>query len=70
MFREKVSSSHIAAIGYDARDQVLEIEFRDASVYQYICVPEDVYAEMMRTESHGEFLNQQIKDAGYLCKQV
>ena len=70
MHREKVSSSTVAAIGYDSQNQILEIEFRDASLYQYSGVPENVYHAMMSAPSHGEFLNAEIKRAGYPCRQV
>jgi hypothetical protein len=35
MQRTRVSSSSIVSIGYDASSQVLEVQFRSGSVYQY-----------------------------------
>jgi hypothetical protein len=59
--RQRVSSSDIAAIGYDEATQTLEIEFHASGLYRYFSVPRAVYEELLRTPTHGKFFHQQIK---------
>lgn len=61
MQRKPVSSSNIAAIGYDPATEVLEVEFLNNSVYQYFNVPSVVYEALMSAPSHGVYLNANIK---------
>ncbi len=55
MQRIAVESSDIVSIGYDPKERVLEIEFKENRVYQYYDVTSDVHERFMRTESYGEF---------------
>ncbi|HSW66631.1 MAG TPA: non-canonical purine NTP pyrophosphatase [Bacillota bacterium] len=55
MQRIAVESSDLVSIGYDPKERVLEIEFKEDRVYQYFDVAPDVYERFMRTESYGEF---------------
>ena len=61
MNRISVESSNIESIGYDSNSKILEIEFNDHSVYRYYEVPEDVYDELMASESKGSYLFRKIK---------
>ena len=61
MQRQPVSSSDIAAIGYDAATETLEIEFKATGVYRYFSVPKNVHEELVRTPSPGKFFLQHIK---------
>lgn len=61
MKRKSVTSSNIASIGYDVDSQTLEIEFLNGGVYQYFEVPQQVYAEIMNADSHGQYLAHNIK---------
>lgn len=61
MQRISVSSSNIAAIGYDVQSSTLEIEFLNGSIYQYFDVAENVYNELMQAGSIGAYLNSYIK---------
>ncbi len=61
MKRTHVESSNIESIGYDSRSQTLEIEFLNGSVYQYFDVPEHIYSGLMNADSHGKYLNANIK---------
>ncbi|MBX9810268.1 MAG: KTSC domain-containing protein [Burkholderiales bacterium] len=38
MERRRISASNIRCVGYDARSRVLEIEFGNGGIYQYIRV--------------------------------
>lgn len=61
MHRQPVSSSNIASIGYDPDAQILEVEFTNGSLYQYLNVPEHHHAGIMAAPSHGTYLNTHIK---------
>lgn len=60
MDRVPVESDALSSVGYE--DETLEIEFSSGNVYRYYDVPEDVYEELMRATSHGEFFSGQIRD--------
>jgi hypothetical protein len=62
MQRTPVSSSEIQSIGYDAATQTLEVEFHSGGVYQYFDVPASEYQAFMAAASHGQYLNQHIKN--------
>lgn len=66
---EKVESSRIAAIGYEATTRTLEIAFTNGHVYQYFGVPTSVHQALMLSESKGKFFNDNIRDA-YEFKRV
>lgn len=61
MHRKPVSSSNIASIGYDQATHILEVEFLNGSVYQYLNVPSPVHQALMNAGSHGTYLNAEIK---------
>ncbi len=61
MSRIPVRSSNIAAIGYSADSETLEVEFLDGSVYQYFHVPKERHTGIMSAESHGKYLARYIK---------
>jgi len=62
MERQSVESSNLASIGYDAENEILEIEFNHGGVYQYFDVPVNVYEELMNADSHGKYFVHNIKD--------
>jgi hypothetical protein len=69
MFREPVVSSSIAAIGYDADNETLEVEFRSGAIYRYRHVEEDVHDRLLEAPSKDAFFNEHIRSA-YPCEQV
>jgi len=60
--RLPVSSSVLAAVGYDAATAVLEIEFTSGDVYRYYAVPARVHRELTAAESPGAYFNRAIND--------
>ena len=54
-------SSVVAAIRYDEKSSKLRIIFQSGSIYDYLKVPEQVYNNMKKASSKGEFLNKEIK---------
>lgn len=56
-----VSSSNLAAVGYNAERYELVIAFLDGSIYRYESVPPEEYRDLMRAESHGEYFVDNIR---------
>lgn len=69
MIRERVVSSNLCSVGYDADSGVLEIEFHNGRVYRYFDVPEKVYKELMRARSLGSYFSEKIR-SGYRYQRV
>lgn len=61
MTREPVSSSNLASVGYDADDQLLEIQFHSGGIYQYINVPPAIHDALLAAPSKGHFFHTDIK---------
>lgn len=61
MKRVPVTSSSIAAVGYDPATNVLEIEFNEGGIYRYFAVPHSTHAALMAAERKGAFVNSTIK---------
>ena len=61
MQREKVDSSSLSSVGYDAGSETLEVEFKNGGVYRYLEVPEDEWQSLQSAESKGSYLNTHIK---------
>jgi KTSC domain len=62
MEREPVTSSVVAAIGYDSKFQWLEIELKTGSLYLYREVPAYIHQAFMAALSKGSFYNQYVRD--------
>jgi KTSC domain len=70
MNRTPVTSSNLAAVGYDPSTQTLEIKFLSSGVYQYSGIPSSVYDGLMAASSHGSYFDQHIKKAGYSYRKI
>jgi KTSC domain len=73
--RTKVESSNLASIGYAAG--VLQVEFKNQSIYNYEGVPAEVAQEFLAADrnaeyenSFGKFFDREIKKAGYGYEMV
>lgn len=60
MRRVRVSSSNVESIGYDKKQQLMEIAFKTRRVYQYEDVPPAVHKSLMSSYSKGRFVNRKI----------
>ena len=69
MERTRVSSSNIRLIGYDPENGILEVEFLNGGVYQYLSVPQTVYERLMVASSKGRFVSAHIRD-GYRTRKI
>jgi hypothetical protein len=56
-----VDSAILAAIAYDAPSELLQLAFRDRTIYQYFNVPADVYEGFLRAPSKGSYFNHAIR---------
>lgn len=54
-------SSVVSEIRYDGNSSTLRVVYVSGAVYDYEKVPEEIYSEMKKAFSKGEFLNKQIK---------
>ncbi|EKN3343205.1 KTSC domain-containing protein [Yersinia enterocolitica] len=61
MNRQPVVSSNIRSIGYDANDSTLEIEFNNGAIYQYFDIPQNIYSDLIHSDSVGGYLARHIK---------
>ena len=68
MERKNVLSSNIKSIGY--YNKILEVEFLNGSIYDYYEVPERLFVGIMQANSHGKYLNENIKKQGYKYKRI
>ena len=62
MARAPVTSSVIAAMGYDPQFQWLEVELKTGTLYLYREVPAHIHQAFMAALSKGSFYNQRIRD--------
>jgi hypothetical protein len=54
-------SSNIAQFAYDEDSQVLKVEFKNGSVYDYFDIPEHIFQAMRNAPSKGQYLAQEVK---------
>ena len=69
MDMHQVTSSNIAAIGYDIASEKLRIEFNSGTTYEYANVPFDEYTDLLNADSVGKQFNQCVKN-NYSFTQV
>ncbi len=58
---ETPESKNIKGVAYWGNTKVLYVEFRYGGKYVYKDVPEEVYNNMMDSDSIGSFLSKEIK---------
>ena len=63
MERKRLNSSRIRSVGYDARAQLLEIEFSDGKVVQYRGVSPEVHRQFMSAPSATSFFEDKIDES-------
>lgn len=56
-----ISSTNIAAVGYDENSQTLQVEFNNGTRYQYFDVPEQVFMNLKDAGSPGGYFASNIK---------
>ena len=63
MERKRLNSSRIRSVGYDAKAQLLEIEFSDGKVVQYRGVSPEVHRQFMTAPSATSFFEDRIDES-------
>jgi hypothetical protein len=58
---QKVDSSAVTTIGYDADRRLLRVAYRNGGTYYYLNVPPETHQELMTAESIGTYVNTVIK---------
>jgi len=58
---QDVTSSNLRCVGYDETCQVLEVEFKNDTTYQYAFVTPEVYKAVLEAESVGSALDKLVK---------
>ncbi|MFA5188286.1 MAG: KTSC domain-containing protein [Patescibacteria group bacterium] len=61
MQRQSVNSTDLKSVGYEPQTNILEIEFKKGSIYQYSEVPDYIYTGLIGAASHGKYFNAHIK---------
>lgn len=62
MDRTPVTSSNVAAVGYDPATSTLEVEYRNGGVYRYENVTPAAHAALVAAPSIGNHLHTHIKN--------
>lgn len=62
MERKRVNSSKIRAVGYDAKTQVLEVEFRDGRAVAYSGVSPEIHRQFMAAPSPTSYFEDKIEE--------
>ena len=58
---DRVESSLVAAVGYDADTRILVVALTDGTVYEYTGVPPGVHAELLAAPSIGRFYGMRVR---------
>ena len=65
MQRRTLDSSHLAAVGYDSANRLLEVEFATGQIYHFFEVPEQLYEGLTTAPSAGQYfyayINKQFR---------
>ena len=61
MINNMVLSTEIEWIGYEAKRNMLQVEFIVGGTYQYENVPSRIYKDFLSAPSHGRFFETEIK---------
>lgn len=69
MKRISIISKVLKSVGYDETTGTLEVEFKNGGLYEYVDVPADEYAALMRAPSKGTYFGDHIRDA-YRFKRI
>lgn len=56
----KVESSNINYLGYDNNNKILKVIFKNNSAYAYFGVPEIIWQEIIKSESKGSYLTENV----------
>ncbi len=69
MKRIPISSDFILSVGYDKSNHLLEIEFIDETIYQYLTISEKLYTSLLKSKSKKGFYEKKIKGK-HMCLKL
>ncbi|MCG6951364.1 MAG: KTSC domain-containing protein [Burkholderiales bacterium] len=69
MERKRVNSSRIRSVGYDERNQLLEVELSNGTVYQYSRVSPEVHRRFMAAPNPTSYYDDKIAEE-YTARRV
>jgi hypothetical protein len=58
-----LSSSNLQSCGYDENLRELKITFKNGATYAYSDVDPEVFEDLQRAPSAGQYFNEEIKDS-------
>lgn len=62
MHRQLVLSTALQSVGYDAKAEILELEFKgNGGVWQYIGIKPSLYEQLINSASLGNFFVTHVK---------
>jgi hypothetical protein len=67
--RTAVQSRSLAGIAYNPNQAILQVEFRDGTVYQYFQVPRQTYQGLLQADSKGTYFNRLIRNV-FRCARL
>jgi KTSC domain len=62
MHRSPVASTMLASAAYSPEQSLLELEFRDGTLYRFFDVPAACFHELMASDSKGAYFNRNIRN--------
>jgi hypothetical protein len=62
MERKRVNSSRLRSVGYDEKNQTLEVEMSNGQVFQYSRVYPEVYRRFMAAPNPTTFFDDKIAE--------
>lgn len=69
MERKRVNSSRVRSVGYDEKNQILEVELSNGSVLQYSKVSPEVHRRFMAAPNPTSFYDDRIAEE-YSARRV
>jgi len=69
MERKRVNSSRIRSVGYDERNQLLEVELSNGDVYQYTRVSPEIHRRFMAAPNPTSYFDDKIAEE-YTARRV
>lgn len=61
MQRHRVESSLIVSVGYDPKEQILELELTNKRIYRYFEVDPQTHRDLLEADSLGQYFNAFIR---------
>ena len=57
-----IESSSLDKVAYHHQRTILQVEFRDETIYHYLGVPSETYPDLLRADSKGTYFNHCIRN--------